>query len=68
MAQSDPITKYRLTEHAKEELDRHQISETDVAKVLSAPEQTVTGAKAAKFINLELNRVNRLKRIYFGFL
>ena len=36
-----PITNYRLTEHAKEQMARRQISQDDVAKVLAAPEQIV---------------------------
>jgi hypothetical protein len=40
MAKSKPITRYRLTDHAKEEMARRQISKEDVAKVLAAPEQT----------------------------
>ncbi|MGE0127078.1 MAG: DUF4258 domain-containing protein [Blastocatellales bacterium] len=35
-----PITQYRLTDHAMDEMARRQISEQDVAKVLAAPEQT----------------------------
>ncbi len=35
------ITEYRLTGHARLEMKRRQISEADVAAVLSAPEQTV---------------------------
>lgn len=33
---------YRLTEHAKKEMVRRQISIDDIAKVLAAPEQTET--------------------------
>jgi len=39
MAKAKPITDYRLTEHAKEEMARRQISQDDVANVLAAPEQ-----------------------------
>lgn len=39
MAKVKPITNYRLTEHAKEEMAHRQISHDDVAKVLAAPEQ-----------------------------
>jgi hypothetical protein len=39
MAKVKPITNYRLTEHAKEQMARRQISQDDVAKVLAAPEQ-----------------------------
>jgi hypothetical protein len=42
MAKPKPITNYRLTEHAKEEMARRQISQDDVAKVLAAPEQIET--------------------------
>jgi hypothetical protein len=35
-----PIAKYRLTEHARDEMARRQISETDVARVLASPGQT----------------------------
>ncbi len=34
-----PITRYRLTDHARTEMARRQIGESDVARVLSAPEQ-----------------------------
>jgi hypothetical protein len=37
-----PIINYRLTDHAKDEMARRQISEDDVAKVLAAPDQTET--------------------------
>lgn len=40
MAESAPITEYRLTDHALMEMARRQIAEVDVARVLSAPEQT----------------------------
>jgi hypothetical protein len=42
MAKLKPITNYRLTEHAKEEMTRRQISLDDVANVLAAPEQMET--------------------------
>jgi len=34
-----PITRYHLTDHARIEMARRQISEADVDAVLSAPEQ-----------------------------
>jgi hypothetical protein len=34
-----PFTDYRLTDHAREEMTRRQISEEDVAAVLNNPEQ-----------------------------
>ena len=39
MAKAKPIKNYRLTEHAKEEMARRQISQGDVAKVLTTPKQ-----------------------------
>lgn len=39
MTKVKPITNYRLTGHAKEEMARRQISQDDVAKVLASPEQ-----------------------------
>ncbi len=39
MAKGKPITNYRLTEHAQEEMTRRQISQDEVAGVLAAPEQ-----------------------------
>lgn len=40
MAARTLITGYHLTEHARGEMVRRQIAESDVAKVLSYPEQT----------------------------
>jgi hypothetical protein len=40
MAKPAAITEYRLTDHARQEMARRQISEADVAQVLSAPEQS----------------------------
>lgn len=42
MAEAKSITNYRVTDHARDEMVRRQISEEDVAKVLVAPEQTET--------------------------
>ena len=39
MAKLKPIKNYRLTEHAREEMSRRQISPDDVVNVLTAPEQ-----------------------------
>ncbi len=33
------ITHYRITDHAREEMARRQITEEEVARVLAAPEQ-----------------------------
>jgi len=40
MAETKSITIYRITDHARDERARRQITEADVAKVLVAPEQT----------------------------
>ena len=40
MTKPAPITRYRLTGHARAEMARRQISESDVARALSAPEQS----------------------------
>jgi hypothetical protein len=37
-----PITEYRLTDHAKFEIERRRITEAEIAQVLSEPEQTET--------------------------
>ena len=42
MAEAKSITNYRVTDHARDEMVRRQITEEDVAKVLAAPEQTET--------------------------
>lgn len=42
MTASVPIRVYRLTDHARTEMARRQIQESDVASVLAAPEQTET--------------------------
>jgi hypothetical protein len=39
MQELTPITRYNLTEHARYEIVSRQISESDIEKVLSAPEQ-----------------------------
>jgi len=39
MAKLKSIRNYRLSEHAKEEMARRQISQENVANVLAAPEQ-----------------------------
>jgi len=39
MTKVKPITNYRLTTHAQEEMNRRQISPDEVASVLAAPEQ-----------------------------
>lgn len=40
MSEPLSITEYRLTAHAQFEMERRQISETEIARVLSSPEQT----------------------------
>lgn len=39
MLEVPPITEYRLTDHAKFEMERRQITETEIAQVLYPPEQ-----------------------------
>lgn len=48
MVEAKPITNYRITAHAREEMTRRQITEEDVAKVLAGPEQTETIRKGRK--------------------
>ncbi len=45
MASKSSIQTFRLTDHAKLEMARRQISETEVAQVLSAPEQTESAGR-----------------------
>jgi len=40
MTKPAALTEYQTTNHAREEMARRQISEADVARVLSEPEQT----------------------------
>ena len=40
MSEAIPITEYRLTDHAQFEMERRQISDAEIAQVLSSPEQT----------------------------
>lgn len=40
MPHVQPPAEYRLTNHARFEMERRGISETEVARVLSTPEQT----------------------------
>ena len=40
MPEASPITEYRLTDHAQLEKERRQITEAEIAQVLSAPEQS----------------------------
>jgi len=42
MPRMSPITEYRLTDHAQFEMERRHITDTEIAQVLSAPEQTET--------------------------
>ena len=42
MASSKEIVRYRLTDHAREEMVRRRIGEEDVARVVSGPEQRYT--------------------------
>ena len=40
MERLPPISEYRLTDHARFEMERRQISEAEIAQVLASPEQT----------------------------
>jgi hypothetical protein len=40
MPEPSSITEYRLTDHAQLEKERRQITEAEIAQVLSAPEQS----------------------------
>ena len=40
MSEMVPIAEYRLTDHARLEMKRRQITDADIAQVLFAPEQT----------------------------
>ncbi len=40
MARISPLVEPRLTDHARFEMERRGISEADIARVLSAPEQS----------------------------
>ena len=40
MSETSSIIEYRLTDHARLEMERRQITEAEVAQVLAAPEQT----------------------------
>jgi hypothetical protein len=40
MTQISPLFEHRITDHARFEMERRGISEAEIARVLSAPEQT----------------------------
>ncbi len=40
MSEISSITKYRLTDHARLEMERRRITKAEIAQVLSVPEQT----------------------------
>ena len=48
MAEAKSITNYRITDHARDEMARRQVTEEDVAKVLAAPEQSETVREGRK--------------------
>jgi len=39
MPEMSPITEYRLTDHAEFEMERRQITEAEIVRVLFSPEQ-----------------------------
>ena len=48
MAEAKSITNYRITNHARDEMARRQVTAEDVAKVLAAPEQSETVREGRK--------------------
>ncbi|MDW8319692.1 MAG: DUF4258 domain-containing protein [Anaerolineae bacterium] len=48
MLEPVPITNYRITDHARDEMARRQITEEEVAQVLAAPEQSETVREGRK--------------------
>jgi hypothetical protein len=55
MAPTDPITRYRLTDHARLEMARRLIAEKDVAMVLAKPEQVMQVRKGRVVYQSRLN-------------
>lgn len=58
MTEGRPATNYRLTEHTREEMIRRQISEEDVAAVLTNPEQVEKPGQAVRSTCLDFHMVN----------
>lgn len=54
MAEAKSITNYRLTDHAREEMVRRQITQEEVAEVLATPEQTETIREGREVYQLRL--------------
>lgn len=54
-----PVTRYRLTSHALQEMERRNITEAEVAQVLANPEQSEMIVTGAQFIKRVLNRATR---------
>lgn len=67
MAASVPIQVYRLTNHARTEMTRRQIQESDVASVLAAPEQTETLRAGREVYQSRVMGGTRLPPICSGF-
>jgi hypothetical protein len=51
-----PIRTYRLTDHARLEMARRQISEAEVGQVLAAPEQTECVREGRAVYQLRMER------------
>jgi len=49
MRDPEPLTRYRLTDHAKAQMTSRQIREEDVANMLAAPEQ-VDVVRPARYV------------------
>ena len=54
MAKPTTVTTYRITDHAKEEMARRQITEAQVAQVLAAPEQSETAREGREVYQSQL--------------
>jgi len=51
---ADSITEHRLTDHARFEMNRRQISEAEVTLVLNSPQQIVTVREGRKIYQSKL--------------
>jgi hypothetical protein len=61
MSAARSITNYRITDHAREQMARRQITEDDVAKVLAASEQIETVRKGREVYQsrLQFGKLNK---------
>lgn len=61
MSTPTAIKEYRITDHAKQEMARRQISESIVAQVLSAPEQSEIDRPGREVFQSKIRMGNSLK-------